>query len=468
TYTTFENVLFAGVLTNFDNFGEATIAAENVTFGDSACFWGQSVPASFTCALTNCILANITNFDGFPGSATNIFGAYNGSFAAQTVGTPYFLTYTNPFQATGAGGYYLAGRTFRAAGTLNVDPALLSDLAQRTTYPPTVYDATNVSFLRALGPDAPRDTNAEVGEPPDLGFHYDPLDYVFGGCELTNDLTFAAGTAVGWFEDYGSMNEYYPYPPYGIGLGNGASISFNGSASQPDAFVRYNAVQEGADGSWGGSGWMGAIMFDGGDTNLEPRLSANFTQFSQDSAGANLFRDDWACGAAGFRNCEFDTAPFSTYVMQSADFTNCLFFRCEDYFYDSGGEGEGYAASYAFENCTFYDGSIFSGRYDGSPPLEDAGLSSSFWLMENCAFDGTAFRWSDCLAASSTNTFFDYNAYNTNNLNWTNYSQYNGTNEILGKSDLLTAGYNWESSWFGDFYLPFDSPLIQRGSTNAN
>jgi hypothetical protein len=41
--------------------------------------------------------------------------------------------------------------------------------------------------------------------------------------------------------------------------------------------------------------------------------------------------------------------------------------------------------------------------------------------------------------------------------------------EVVGANDLTNIdGYNWQSSWFGYFYLPSDSPLITAGSTNAN
>jgi uncharacterized repeat protein (TIGR03803 family) len=293
---------------------------------------------------------------------------------------------------------------------------------------------------------------------------------------LYSNLEFTAGTSVGWYEDYGAVSWKYVnggLPYYGISLNNGANLSFNGNATQPDYFVKYNTVQEGGNGNWTDSSYLGALIFNGNDTNHEPQLSANFTKFSQDAEGGNLFRDDWAYGAAGFRNSEFYTADYSTYEMQSVDFTNCLLFRCDGSFYCSGYQGasetQGYAVSYAFENCTFYNGSLFSGRYNGvSTPFEDVGLSSSFWLIENCAFDGTAFSWSDYLNGSSTNTLFNYNAYNTNNFGWTNFSSYHGTNEIVGANDLMVTNYNFESSWFGTFYQPTNTLTFHRGSAAAN
>ena len=44
-----------------------------------------------------------------------------------------------------------------------------------------------------------------------------------------------------------------------------------------------------------------------------------------------------------------------------------------------------------------------------------------------------------------------------------------GTLEVVGPHDVIvTNGYNWQSSWLGNYYLPTNSPLINHGSTNAN
>ena len=43
-----------------------------------------------------------------------------------------------------------------------------------------------------------------------------------------------------------------------------------------------------------------------------------------------------------------------------------------------------------------------------------------------------------------------------------------GTLETVGPDDVQTGDYNWQRSWFGHFYLPPDSPLIQEGSTTAD
>ena len=42
---------------------------------------------------------------------------------------------------------------------------------------------------------------------------------------------------------------------------------------------------------------------------------------------------------------------------------------------------------------------------------------------------------------------------------------------ISGAHDVMVTngnGFNWQTNWFGNFYLPTNSPVFQRGSTNAN
>lgn len=54
-------------------------------------------------------------------------------------------------------------------------------------------------------------------------------------------------------------------------------------------------------------------------------------------------------------------------------------------------------------------------------------------------------------------TYCDFNAFLTNAQRTI----------VEGGHDLTVAGYHWQSSWFGDYYLPPGSPLIDAGSTTA-
>lgn len=409
-----------------------SLVGENITADGGGAFI-ETDDAGASVALTNCLITGQSLL-------TNCVSPVLSTNAVAWVPSP-----SMPIYATvGGASYYLANASlYREAGTTNTDPGLLADLATRTTWPPFVYCASNISSLGTLGPEVARD----ISSTPDLGYHYDCLDYVFAGCDLYSNLTVTAGTAVGWFETNGNVG---PSQPYSISLNGDASLSFNGNATQPCIFARYPMVQEAQNGNWTGDGWMGGIMFNGGSP--EPQLSANFTKFTCDNWNGNLFRDPDNVSDAGvgiFKNSELYNFTISTYEITSLAFTNCLFFRFNQSFWTS--------PNLAFENCTFYNGGIYLER---SSPVN--------WLFENCTFDGTAFDWSDSGGGATT---IDYDAYNTNNLGWQTYPYFDdqyGTNEVVGPDDLMTTNYNWEASWFGDFYLPTNSPLLQRGSTTAN
>ena len=408
----------------------AGLVGENVTADRGGAFVEPDSGA--TVALTNCLVTRQPLLT----TGSSVTFQTNAVVCQPTLSGP-------TYQVTGGASYYLTNGS-QLVGTANIDPDLLSDLQEKTVWPPVVYGNTNISLLGALGPVTHRDTNNS----PSIAFHYPALDFVFAGCELTNGLSFSPGTAVGWFEENGPVN--LSSQPYSISLNGGANLSFNGNATEPCIFARYPMVQEGANGNWTGDGWMGAIAFAGGSP--EPQLSANFTKMTSDMWNGNLFRDNSASGAGAFKNSEFYNFDISTYSVTSLTFTNCLFYRFNQSFWTS--------PNLAFENCTFYDGGMYMSR-----------SSAVTWLIQNSSFDGTALAWSDPYNGTSYTTI-GYNAYDTNNLSWTNYPYFNGstkygTNEV-GQNDLMVTNFNWTASWFGPFYVPDASPAIYKGSTNAN
>jgi sugar lactone lactonase YvrE len=445
------NVLFANVQTNFNNIGFTTINAQNVTFINSVYFatipffvWYNGLNA------TNCIFANITNLTN---GITSLGGGNNGFYNCPEFGANPVTNNFYPFQTVGGGNYYLAsGCVFTNAGTTSIDPALLADLRQKTTYPPIVYSNTTISVATDLSPQAQRDTDI-----PDLGYHYDPLDYVFGGVDLYSNLTVTAGTALGYYADYG--NVYSSGQPYGISLNDGANFTSIGTATSPCWIVRYDTVQEGGNGHWTATGWMGGIMFNGSGSGITPQLNGHFTKWASAPDGGGFFRDNRDYGVGSFSDCEFYGNGITSY-RPSLYFTNCLFSRVFTAFWDQMD-----AANLTFQNCTFYEGVLAMARASWQSP--------SFWTVRNSAFDGTAFAWSDNFNGDAAHTAFDYNTYNSANTNWQTYPypyppNY-GTLEVVGPHDVIvTNGYNWQSSWLGNFYLPTNSQLIDMGNTNAN
>jgi hypothetical protein len=166
------------------------LIAENVT-ADSGYAFVDASTSGETLALTNCLITseNVTDIDNPSIILTN--------------GVVYLPSPSAPvYQVVGGGNYYLTnGSPYHACGTTNIDSGLLAYLAGRTTFPPIVYTNLAIYSSSTFSPIAQRDNTG----PPDLGYHYDPLDYVFGGCDLYTNLAFTAGTAVGWFENYGSQ-----------------------------------------------------------------------------------------------------------------------------------------------------------------------------------------------------------------------------------------------------------------------
>jgi hypothetical protein len=144
-------------------------------------------------------------------------------------------------------------------------------------------------------------------------------------------------------------------------------------------------------------------------------------------------------------------------------FTNCLFSRVAIWFSDQSAN-----SSFTFQNCTFKEGILTYSR-----GYWVTASTNTVWRINNCAFDGTCFNWYDSLNGNTNCTFFNYNSYNLANTNWQTYPfswpPIYGTNATVGPNDLfVTNGYNWQSSWLGDFYLPDDSLLIDKGSTTAD
>jgi len=189
-----------------------------------------------------------------------------------------------------------------------------------------------------------------------------------------------------------------------------------------------------------------------------PQLNGTFIKFSTSAGVAGNFQDNWAYGVVNLSNCELYGGNIASY-RPSLYFTNCLFFRVFTAFWDQRD-----AASFTFQNCTFYNGALAMSRVTGQ--------SASFWTVKNTAFDGTAFAWADNFNGDTNHTAFDYNAYNTNNLSWQTYPYpyppAYGTLEVVGSHDVNATSYNWQTNLLGNFYLPGTSTLIDVGSTNAN
>jgi len=428
--TTVNNGLFANVVEDFWG-TSATVLAEHCTFANAT----GVAPMTMTILMTNCVLANITYVYSTEG------GGNNGFYNCPEFGANAITNTTYPFQAVGAASYYLQtnGCAFLYAGTTNVDATVLGNIARKTVYPPIVYSNTVLSAATAFSPQAGRDSGT-----PSLGYHYDPLDYVFSGVNVYSNITFTPGTAVGWFELPNSGGA-----GYGLSIYDKVVASFNGTATSPCTFARYCTVQEGGDGLWSNLGYMGGIVSQSlsGGYGMNPTnaalISLNFTRCALLSEGPNQFRENNALSQVVARNSEIWNGDVGTY-WDNLSATNCLFDRV------SLSVNGGNPGLYWLRNCTMHGGAL---------SLSKNGQTWPVWI-EDCAFDGTSIAVDDNSGGNINITYCDFNAFLTNG------SQLPLVPAKHNVTNLLS--FNWQSSWFGNFYQTTNSPLINAGSTTAD
>jgi hypothetical protein len=114
---------------------------------------------------------------------------------------------------------------------------MLASLKTRTTYPPVILTNT-ITSNTILSPQAQRDTDI-----PDLGYHYDALDY-FVSCIVSNAaVTLTNGVALAYnYSDWTGGG--------GFMLQNGSNFVSQGSAVQRNYIVHHSLVQEGPAPLW--------------------------------------------------------------------------------------------------------------------------------------------------------------------------------------------------------------------------
>jgi hypothetical protein len=379
--------------------------------------------ATTTFTARNSVFANIaTNSSG----SVTLAGNNNGFYAATGFGTTQTSSGSNPFQTVGAGRYYLAsGSVFLNAGSTNsnVGAALLAEIKLRTTAPPLLL-ASAITTSTNLGLQAARDTDL-----PDLGYHYDPLDYAASGINVTNaTLTLGEGVALA---TYGNV---------GFRLLGQAQLNTSGSPLLHNHLARYYNVQEQPT-NWGGA-------------TLGTTISITPTNYGANPPSAQLRFVDFD-GLAG--------GGFHLYTLSNG----CSFalLQLKDCTFGSGlaaFDGPSTASLSLSNNLFEWVGTTFrsSAKVDAYNNLFRSGTNSlvnagGTWTFRDNAFD------SSIVAPGGTSIVASNNAYITTNI--TVSGRFTPTNA----ADVVLSSFTYASNTLGQFYHS-STTLDDKGSRTAD
>lgn len=330
------------------------------------------------------------------------------------------------YQTVGGASYYLAaGSTNRNLGTTNISSALAGDLRSRTTYPPILL--TNyITSATVLSPEAQRDTDVL-----DLGYHYDPLDFVAANLGVSANLTLANGVVVGVYGTSGQAALY---------LSAGSFVS-EGLADRLNWIARYNTVQEQSSTNWSGSTVGYSVWLDASNLPVQVR----FTGWSL-LGGSGTHFNDFTDGTnpSLFTHCRFSGGNI-TVDPGAVAFTNCLLERT----YTKLQDDADYGRSWYLYNNLFYGGTLWYRARGDTPDMR--------------AYDNLFDRTVITKGSRSASFSHDYNGYVTNQ---------NRLTPSAAHDVVLTNKPVYATSYLGRYYYPTDdgmlSTLIDAGSRTAD
>ena len=376
-----------------------------------------------TLAITNSLLVALTNWGEF-------------TITTNCVETP--PSATGVFQTAGAGAHYLADtNSYRNSGTTNISSELRLSLRNKTTYPPTVFAATVYTNNRSFRKLVLRDDDSS----PDLGYHYDPLDYILGDAVIRNaTLTASNGVSIGFF----AVNESWG----AVTLGNGGYFKSFGTPDKLNNLVWYNTVQEQANTNFT-KGEFIQDTFGIGEYETPSQVEFHFSRFSRLADGwYHLGRGDinWMWGPT-VQNCEIYSGAISAvatgFGVGWGDFIALI---------DGNLFHRSLLEVYAFDNefgATVNQNTFYGSSLD---LWNDAG--GNFWLeVHNNLFDQATILQNGVASTHDHNVYWDCST----NL------------YPIGTGDLfLTNAIAYETGTLGDWYIPTNCPIRNAGSTTAN
>jgi hypothetical protein len=282
---------------------------------------------------------------------------------------------------------------------------------------------------------------------PDLGYHYDPIDYLVDQYVITNaTLMVTNGAAIA------SYNET------GIQLRKSSAIVSVGSPLYPNWFVRYSSVQEQAVSLGGTNPAAGRTVSVLRDTGLYcctvgPTGQYRFSKFTCPAGGGIHFYHDGlsAYNSLQVQDCELlggGLNDFSGYLNTVTTLKNNLFAR---------------SAFTAFPNAPtslWVSNNLFWGT---TVSFWNRNTTNT-WQAFNNAFDSCIIAYNPYQTIGRLTN--GYNAY----LNCTGYyGDWMGQLWPTNVCDIVTnVSLAYRTGPLGAFYQPTNSSLINKGSTNAN
>ena len=363
------NCLFYNVQTNFVGYANA-VRCENITvhLANSLSVTNGGTGSIY---LTNSLLIGVTNSGQFSTNFDSVTVLASGDVPSV-------------FQTVGNGSHYLAdGSAYRDIGSTNINALLAAKLKKKTTYPPNVITTDNLLRDSMLYPSVDRDTGT-----PDLGYHYDPIDYASGSLTVpstNSSLSIKNGCVLGLYAS--------------LILEEGTTFSSQGTPTNLNQIIASDTVQEQATTNWAAlSGvTLGANGIIGPPAAPVVNVNCEFTGFSRVKSGAhiNVSSGQFAlqncqllagtlgvggaagCSASdttwGWTNNVFERMTFNIF---NADYTvtvksfNNTFWNCSLTFFDAGSAYDYTFKDNYFHSCdidqrdTIYEGAYVTSDYN--------------------------------------------------------------------------------------------------------
>jgi hypothetical protein len=275
------NALLSNVLTNFSGIDSSSIGSVEHLTSDGASYVNGS-GSNLTLSLTNSLVVSA-------GSVGALSATQSVAMVSSSAGV---------FRSALSGAHYLASSAYRAQGTTNV--CCLADIRLKTTYPPVIISG-GFSVATSLPVIAPRDLGL-----PDLGWHFDRLDYYVGGVDLEAALTLNPGVCVGIFGTTGFRL-----------LSNGKLLS-TGNADSLNRLVKYNSVQLGTN-VWDAAGTNSFSLIQIPTTPaVRPEVALRFTEIAvpADIPSRRMFLDtgsnsNASAASIALRDCQLHNVQAS-------------------------------------------------------------------------------------------------------------------------------------------------------------